>query len=449
MLQKKKQMKVNKRYWFNVTIFGVLTSLFLLISTCERSNQRGSESGEDETTGTQGIKGVAVDISAEKATFFLDNSGGMFGYVDSSSAVEGSNDFILAVSKLALNSRLSRDNVEVDYNLINGPRNIEITPIGSNAGDFRDCLNPTCLDQGSPSGNDFNAVFQIALENAGSKELSLFISDGIYDVQDKTNPLTALRSEGLETRNKFINRLVNEDIQTLVIKLESNFSGRYSFGVTNGSVKINQYRPFYVFVFGNSDLLNNYFNDDYVEDLDGYVNHTRFFLPTDYQINYEPSTAYNKKGDFKKDRNDPKRLTNASRNQNGEFEFSVGVDYSSLPLSDNYLTNVDHYEVTGHFEVLSVEKYRPAMYAAIPSFEPSHMITLRATGLPQGIIDIKLLNEVPAWMEESHTDDDRSIEGDSTTTFGFKYLIEGIVDAYSKVSKQDYFTIKTVTLSRN
>lgn len=414
---------------------------FLFVSACERPNNNINGNGSTE-------ENDSTLTSAEKASFFVDNSGGMFGYVTRDESHVGGNNFVLAVSNLAQNTNFRRDNVEVDYNLINGPVDIKITPIENSAQDFINCLNPNCFNQGDISGNDLNAMFQIALDNAGHENISVFISDAIYDIQDKTDPITSLISEGFETRNRFIDRLEGENIQALIVKLNSHFSGAYYFAVTTGGVVIRQTRPYYIFIFGKSELLNSYFDDNYIESLAGHIDHARFFLPSDYQIVYEPSTAYNKKGDFKKDRNDPKRLTNATR-ENGEFEFSVGVDFSSLPLSNDYLTDVNHYEVSDNFEVLSVEKYRPDMFAAITSFEPSHMITLRATGLPQGIINIKLLNELPAWVEESHTDDDRNIEGDSITTWGFKYLIQGIVDAYSEVAEQDYFTTKTVTLSRN
>lgn len=419
------------------------------ISACERPNHNGGTVEGDETVGTSVTSGAAVAPNAESASFYVDNSGGMFGYVERDGSQEGGNKFVLSVSNLAQHVNFGRHNVDVDYNLINGPKDIVITPVESGAQDFINCLNPNCFNQGDISGNDLNAMFQIALEKAGHKDISVFISDAIYDIQDKDDPMTDLKVEGYETRNRFIDRLEDENIQTLIVKLNSHFSGDYYFAVTTGGVVISQYRPYYMFIFGNSELLNSYFEDNYIESLSGYVDHTRFFLPSDYQLDYKPSTGYNRKGDFQADKNDPKRLTNVSSEQSGEFEFSIGVDYSNMPLSDNYLTDINHYEVSGNFEVIEVEKYRANMTTNITSFEPSHMITLRATGMPQGIIDIKLLNKLPAWVEESHTNDDRNIKGDTITTWGFENLIDGIVGAYSEVSDKNYFAIKTVTLSRN
>lgn len=433
----------------NIITYAILFAVggvFFLGTSCERpTHQETGNASESESTSQIT---APSKTKAQKVSFFVDNSGGMFGYVETDESQDG-NDFRLAVSNLSQNRNFSSDDVTRDFNLINGPREIVITPLGDRAQGFINCLNPTCFNQGDISGNDYNAMFQMILEKTGGKDISVFISDGIYDIQNKTQPTTSLRSEGFETRNKFIDRLENENIQTLLIKLNSHFVGNYFYGATTGGLRINQKRPYYVFVFGKSEILNNYFEDSYIEDLDGYTNHTRFFLPDEYNIDYQPSTAYNRVGNFRSDRRDSHVLTDVSRDQRGEFEFSIGVDYSELPLSDQYLRETDHYSVTGNFEIVNIEEYHSSMVTNITSFEPSHLITLRATGIPQGQVDIKLLNVLPSWVEESHTDDDQGIEGDTQTTFGFKYLIEGVVDAYTEVSEYDYFVTKTVTLRRN
>lgn len=423
-----------------------IACILIFISSCSRPNRNDADIQEKAT---QDIEASVEKKKANKATYFIDNSGGMVGYVSINDTKDEVNNFILAVSDIVKNSDLRLDDVEVDYNLINGTRNIVRTPIGNQPQEYINCLNPTCFNQGDVSGNDLNAMFQIALDEANANNISFFVSDGIYDIQDKSRPETTIKSEGFSTRNKFIDRLVDENILTLLVKLESTFSGPYYYGITTDGIVINQTRPFYIFIFGNSELLNKYFDDQYLSNLSGYVNHTRFFKPTEYQVDYEPSTAYNKKGAFNPVNNDASRLSDVRSNQSGEFEFSIGVDYSSLPLSDNYLMNKDHYDVNGNFEVISVEKYTSSMFTNFTNFEPSHMITLRATGLPQGIININLLNNLPAWVKESHTDDDRNIEGNFTQTFGFEYLMQGIVDAYLKVSDKEYFTTITMTLNKN
>ena len=52
-------------------------------------------------------------------------------------------------------------------------------------------------------------------------------------------------------------------------------------------------------------------------------------------------------------------------------------------------------------------------------------------------VEIKLLNRLPSWIEESSIDDDTQVGGAnfSQTTFGLKYLMQGIYNSYQKNSK--------------
>ena len=75
------------------------------------------------------------------------------------------------------------------------------------------------------------------LNEAGEDAISFFISDAIYDIQQKDNPLQALVVESRETRRQFISRLnAGDNVQTLIIQLSSDFAGRYYFGSRFGHV---------------------------------------------------------------------------------------------------------------------------------------------------------------------------------------------------------------------
>ena len=61
-------------------------------------------------------------------------------------------------------------------------------------------------------------------------------------------------------------------------------------------------------------------------------------------------------------------------------------------------------------------------------------------------VGIKLMNRLPQWVEASSSDDDTNVGGAgfSQTTFGLKYLLQGIYDGYRKHSKGEpyYFELK-------
>ena len=61
-------------------------------------------------------------------------------------------------------------------------------------------------------------MFGIALDSANGNQISVLVSDCIYDVGEETDPLTALKTEIQKTQQAFRTRLENENIQTLVIK---------------------------------------------------------------------------------------------------------------------------------------------------------------------------------------------------------------------------------------
>ena len=78
----------------------------------------------------------------------------------------------------------------------------------------------------------------------------------------------------------------------------------------------------------------------------------------------------------------------------------------------------------------------------------THVIVLSADkAMKNDEITIKLLNRLPSWVENSSTDNDlnTAAAGFSTTTFGFKYIMNGIYESYKKLAngaQPVYFAIK-------
>lgn len=61
-------------------------------------------------------------------------------------------------------------------------------------------------------------------------------------------------------------------------------------------------------------------------------------------------------------------------------------------------------------------------------------------------VRIRLKNALPQWVEQSSSDDDANIAAPefARTTFGFKYIMKGIYESYSKNAEEGpyYFTLK-------
>lgn len=435
------EMNTKREKSMFIRTYLLIPCLLIFLISCTQNKQGNRERSEIEADTTIAEKGIA-----NKATFFIDNSGGMNGYVNEKSA--GKNGFKLAITDLAQNPKFQVDRVSRDFNFVNGPKKLVVTNLGSEASSLTNSLNPESFNVGNVSGNDLNAMLQLALSHAGSDSLSIFVSDAIYDIQDKKDPLTSLQVESRETSSHFIDRLIEENIQTLVIKLESYFAGTYFYGIKDGGIRLTQNRPYYVFAFGTSNLLTKYFDNKFITNLDGYVDHTRFFISDDYDVSYAPSTVYKKIGDFRPSLEDQSRLEDVETDRDGIFQFSVGVDYSEIPLSDKYLQNAYHYEISDNFRLEGVQKVNGSIFHSITEIEPTHLLTLRANSIPIGEVTIRLKNESPEWIKESHNENDVDIVDDSQTTFGLFYLLNGIIEAYNNRSKQSYYSENTFTLIR-
>lgn len=414
---------------FVVYIFSYLT--FIFISSCTGRTNTGRTNINDSTKVVNSIPkddvSDTIDLKQNiQVYFFIENSGSMFGYVNEYT------EFVDVVSDLAVKSDFIGKKILRKYYFVNGSNPIDTIFLGesnnSEVGFLVDKLNPSKrgFNQGHVSTSDLNEMFQVALNKAKDNNLSILISDGIYDIHQKDAPRNALSIKGKETKGKFIERLNEGDFQTLIIKLKSDFKGKYYFvtqyiGNKQKVVRIQQKRPYYVWVFGKSELVNKYFSDNYLKNLNGYENHVRFINLKNIDVPYKITTVH-RKGKFKFDRNNPHQLLEVSPDRrSNKFQFSFEVDYTNIPFPDSYLMDSSNYEIDGNYKIVSIEPLDKKGY--------THRITIMSERKPYGKVEVSLKYALPAWIKETST----LVESDSVSedkTFGFQALIEGISDAY-------------------
>ncbi len=421
-------------------LFGIFI-LSLIIFSCKRDYDKPSNTDE---------KTIPTDTPSKKytqinhVTFYIENSGSMFGYVKEPT------EYVEVVNKLAQYPNLVKTETHFLYNLISGkkdPKNkepeLEIFKIGDNPHILKSTLTEKGLDRNSSSCSDLNEMFKIALNDAKCDSISMLISDGIYDVGGSTNPINSLQTEVQSTTTNFINRLKKDDIETLLIKLESDFNGFYHpANVTDPkgkSKKIDQKRPYYIWVFGNSDLLKEYFPEERLAELNGYVDLARFRKISKNDFPFE-GIGYNNFG-FRKDFSASKTFE-LYHNVTNSNQFTIAVNFSNLNLSNSYLTSTSNYSCSRNYVVKKIStigtipKSEIESYTDMLDFKPTHIITIESeTSQPEiGNMSITLNNKLPNWINESNTDNDYPFDGSTTQTFGFSTLIKGIEEAYKEVS---------------
>lgn len=400
---------------------------------CKNRNERLNGSDTKEKTENQTPEKKASKIPVErkigKAIFYLENSGSMFGYVS------GFTEYVDVVSELAEKPRFAEEKTSREFYFINGGQNIKVTNIGSNPTSLKDKLNENGFNCGDVSKSNLNSMFQLALSRAKNDTISILISDAIYDIGKSQAPMNALSTEGRETRSRFIERLNEGDLQTIIIKLNSQFDGKY-FPVTGGSVNLSQNRPYYIWIFGATELLNQYFTDEYIKSLKGFTDIARFLKLSELEVPYQ-AIAHKKIGDFKFDKNDKNKLVNVKPDRNGQgFYYSIAVNYSDLPFSETYLTSISNYTCNNsNFSIRNVSSIGDVKLYGL-NFEPTHIIKVGTDRSPHCQLEISLLNKVPNWIENTNSDDESNIIKDTTHTFGFKFLTNAISEAYQYKNKE-------------
>lgn len=422
---------MNKRPINYLTISLIICSLIFSIVSCGNRPNRNQQVKVGAATNKE--------HTLDKAIFYLENSESMFGYVN------GITNYVDVVSELSEKPEFVAQKIIREFYFINGGNTLSINSLGTNPAILKNKLNQTGFRCGDITKSNLNSMLQVALEKAQNGTISILISDAIYDVGQL--PLSALPTVGKETRSKFITRLENGDIQTLLIKLKSNFNGNYFYCSHSGTQFLNQERPFYVWIFGKSELLNEYFSEEYIsQHLKGYENFARFLALAEKAIPNQ-IVSFNRKGAFKVDREIANRLIEVKPDRNGQgFQFAIAVDFSSLPFSENYLTSTLNYNCNLNYKTVKIEKITEIQKFEVHSFtHPTHLITLFTNQNPCGNLKIVLKNEVSNWIKDTDIVNENSI--DNSHTYGFKILTDAISEAYAYKSKGKYIAQFDIEIS--
>lgn len=445
LIMLRKEKSINMR-----PIIKILSVCFLVVlisSTCgSRSNKANSEiSDQTEEISLNNPSGYGKSFqnpplvieptftpAISKVLLFIENSGSMSGYVN------GNTDFKQALVALAYHAKFI--NTEKEFFFINGKSpNVRITSLGNDAGTFHNNLTVSGFRAGDPRFSDLPSMFEIAIDKAKGNNISILVSDAIFDIVETGNCEIALQTEVSRTRENIIRKLQRQDFQTIMIKLNSNFNGRYFFPCTNNkNVRINQSRPYYIWIFGNSDVLNkNFKNADFASSLNGYQNIAHFIKSASINLPYRIAPGKTI-GEARPIPTDPNKLVRAKMRRGFKyFQFSFIVDYETLPFDDVFLRNIRNYQSSsGSWDVVDVIPQSPVIIAGFSPVRKFEVVVRSKNAFPfsNSKFSISLNNALPNWIVRSHTNDDRNIVNDTLTTFGLQDLTSAISGAYRHIN---------------
>jgi hypothetical protein len=390
--------------------------------------------------------GVPNNMQKPIVNVYMENSGSMFGYVNGLTEFEAS--VYSYLSDIALTSTDSLNLFYINSQII--PQTSSGLNNSTRITRFIDNLSPThFVNQGGNLGTtDVSDMLYKVLNATDDKTVSVFISDCVFSPGKNQNANDYLVNQQIGIKTAFSDKLKRQkDLSVLIYRLNARFKGWY-FNRLDAKTKIDSIRPFYMILIGNENLLNTIAKNVPENKIKGRgVENTAFFSMATYQPYYEILNTH-KQGSFKRCmRHSKHHIYDAERSDKGRgkgpFMFSVGVDFSGLPLSDSYLLHPENYVLKDKDYALSISKISK-------DSRFTHLLTLTLNNKiaqpGQKNMEITLHQDFPSWIEKDTDLEglDINSKGNMRKTYGLKYLLEGIYEAYTYNKNVDFSNVKVI-----
>lgn len=414
-------------------LFGLVVSFLLsTIIGCGGSHRgKGKINSNKKDTATAYISPVEF---TPIINIYIENSGSMDGYV------KGQTEFEQIVYNYLVDLKQIRVAKELNLNYINS----EILPQQDDIRDFIEKLEPTSFKAkgGNRGASDMALMINDILSEMNDSTVSIFISDCIFSPGKGKNAEDYLVNQQIGIKN-FLGDYINEHPNLAVVgyRCMSQFEG-LCYDKNDLGKYYKGSRPFYIWLFGGQGAINRIRIEMQKNNrpLKGVENVFTVFTGgkdmsiSDYAVKI-------KSGNFDLDKDDPKHsIMNLKADKGGRIRFSVEVNYAPLILSDEYLCNMEHYELSDpKFKLISVERIKEYK-------KYSHLLTFETEHVHPTTLDV-IINKVPPTWPELYNDDEGNeiTEDNADKTFGIKYMAEGIASA---LNKKNYYTRMTININK-
>lgn len=332
---------------------------------------------------------------------YIENSGSMNGYV--MPGADFTDDLYRYIS------RMSRYSSKTNLNYINS----QIIPISENQATFFQNLSASSFKAagGNREYSDIVTMMKAMLTAAKDNTVSIFASDCILDF-DKGDPKIFFKQKQTTLTETITDyRAKHSDFGMRVLCLQSNFSG-FLFPVS-GPVKINNKRPYYIWIFGPQSLIGKLMKNVPDTDMNGHILHSVAYS----SATTIPNTIGRDNGSIS---NDGSVIV-----KNNDMNFDLYLDLTNTLKDETVLNNTASYQVSPYLTVEKISKIQN------PKSKYSHIlkINLRSASNASDLFVGMKKNNVPLWVNEQNDETGNKPK----TTCGIKYLITGIKEAFDGV----------------
>lgn len=393
-----------------LTTYTSLISLLLTLNSCSFFKK---DFCKDEAVEQPDKACPNVSLNA-----YIENSGSIDGYVSSGTS------FKTGIYTLLTNEHVKAPKLSYV--------NDSIYRQSCDARNFILKLTPSTFKQqgGNRAFSDISEVIERVLGDS-PKEVALLASDFIFSPPTDAQSVKEYLSMQQQDISNTMGRRFKQDSHFCVVILQgiSDYAGYY-WNVSNTKSTYHGKRPYYVMLAGNRSAIALLLHSAMKGDTHFINSFTEAGLsPMRYEVVKNTSAKYGTFKLCKKSKNGLRHhLKDCHANKrSGNFTFKVYVDYSCLPLTDQYLCDASNYATsTSSYKVTSVAP----LNASADGY--THCITLTANDskhLCASSCDILLKKLFPAWIEQCN-----DAEGTAPLpgkTFGLLPLMRGVQKAFS------------------
>jgi hypothetical protein len=427
-----------------------LVGFLILFSECNGQSRKGKNSKATVDTAVKSqIIGDTKKIEA--INVYIENSGSMDGYVN------GNTEFKGAIRDLLVMMKFHYDESKIKIFYINSE--IHDALIGIDLVNFAQTINVKSYKTGNTRSTNLNHVFKLILDKTDDKTVSILFSDCIYSISGSETVNWLSNAKSL-TKDAFLSKSKQSgiDMMTAIVKMKSKFNGTYYNKDYRGPVDAGKHskrlngeqRPYYICMIGNKDILTDFNSKIELKTgkIEGFDNKYILSAGDSQSIYYSVLQSTFNEGRFRLLRKRGERAIHGIESVElprgvSQLTFAIAIDFSSIYVEDDYILNPSNYDVlTDNFtvkEIFHVDKNQISAndWNRIADAKPTHIILLKAKSKSVSDVSFVLKKQMPEWIEQSSTSDDTDIHQCLDKTFGFKYMIEGIAEAYQAIYPND------------
>ncbi|MEL6945319.1 MAG: hypothetical protein AAFO82_21925, partial [Bacteroidota bacterium] len=362
----------------------------------------------------------------------------MYGYM------EGNTNFKNDIYSLM--NEIKKNNDSLNINFVND----EVFPIRNDFSAFLEYYNPRKLrEMGNINSTDLNDIISTILEKQKINENpSILLSDYTFSLErnsDVTGELARLK--GGITAKLLDYKLVDKDYGILILKLVSEFNGKYYDKNNNVVILDKKERPYYLWVIGNRKILKNFGEKYELSSFPGYKDQVLFYnSEKDKTPFYSILTKTEKMGSFVPKNRNKKRYKSierikVDRRNDNVFQFAVAVDLSNIPVSEKYITNNSNYTIGSSVgDNVNIDTIIPISGSNIEQQDQrivstaTHLLLVKYSERPSAgsqDLSITLNKKMPSWIEETSTEVDNTEDIASGKTFGLIYVVKGVSEVFT------------------